>query len=322
MYELLATGGLLKVIKYVAIITGIVIVFRYFAHRNKENKYMKDDKTAANSLETGQAISLRIAMNPSGSAALFDVDGTNTTAIMNIAKEIKNLQGVIDAYNSRFSGSLLHHLEIELGAEKFQTFLALAGGASNSSTDYKSVKDGVPAYRLVRTTKQANARSTAKKTGLWDHSNILKTFDPYNVVGSSTGKTGYDVENDIIFVEVKSRNKKKQDVTFWVAKSQVEFIAPADFDRRKASGEKFTLQQLEGLGCLPMPELATKNVAIIYGEDFAPVDKVRERALLGVPDMFLRAGEKMLVRFLTIDGCRRWVDVKDVFLYSPKTSAR
>lgn len=281
---------------------------------------MKDDKDLATDISKGQALALRAAMNPSGSASLFDVDGTNKTAIMNIATEIKDLQAVIDAYNARFGGSLMHHLEIEIGAEEQQRFIALAGGAAKvANTNYESIKTGVSSFNLVRTIKPANARSTPKKPGYFDHGNILKTFDPYYVIGNSTGKTQYDAANDIIFIEVKVANKRKQQVTFWVAKSQVELISPTDYPKRKAAGEKFTLQQLDGIGATPSPELATKRPTIIYGEDFEPTDKIRERARLGIPTMFLRFNNRVLVRFLSVDGHRCWVDTKDVFVFLPKT---
>jgi hypothetical protein len=321
MFEALIASRMLgKVLKFLLIATGIYIVYRYFANNRTQKHYEKDDKDAATNLAKGQAITLRIAMNPSGTPALFDVDGTNKTSIMTTAREIKDLQAVIDAYNERFQGSLLHHLELELGADDFQRFLALAGGASNSTVDYASLKNGVPANNLIRTTKQANARSTPKKPGFFDHGNILKTFDANNVIGDSTGKTDYDADNDIIFVEVKMQNKRKQLVNFWVAKSQVEFITPDQYNKRRAGGEKFTLQQLDGIGARPVPEIATHHAGtIIYGENFEPVDKVRDRARLGVPKMILNLGDRVLVRFLTVDGACRWVDTKDVFLFLPKT---
>lgn len=319
MQALIASGILKTVLKWVLVGTGIYIVYKYVANKKEEHDYMKDDKDAAASMETGQAVSIRIAMNPSGNTSLFDVDGTNKTALMNIAREIKNLQGVIDAYNKRFSGSMLHHLELELGAEDYQRFLALAGGANNSTVNYQVVKDGVKANAFVRTTKQANARSAAKKPGFFEKDNVLKLFDAWNIIGSTTGKTDYDAENDIIFIEVRMTNKRNQQVKFWVAKSQVEIIATEEIKRRRTAGEKFTIQQLDGLGAIPKMQLATLRAGtVIYGEDFKPVDKCRDRASLGVPSMFAKIGDTMLVRFTTVDNCRRWVKVNDVCLYQPK----
>jgi hypothetical protein len=323
MLQAIIASSLLKVLKFLAIATGIYIVYRYFANKKDEKTYMKDDEDTSNILAKGQAIALRAAMNPSGSLQLFDVDGTNKTAIMNIAREIKDLPAVVSSYNGRFGGSLLHHLEIELGAEDNQRFLALAGGSAAAvipGANYDTLKTGVTPYNLVRTTKQANARSTPKKPGYFAHGNILKTFDANNIIGQSTGKTEYDAENDIIFIEAQMANKKKQLVKFWVAKSQIELIPPSEYTRRKATGEKFTLQQLDGIGSQPVPEIATRHAGtIIYGEDFQPTDKVRERARLGIPNMFLKVGDRVLVRFLTVDGFRRWVDTKDVLLFLPKT---
>ncbi len=321
LQALIASGVLKQLLKWVAIGTGIYVVYKYLANKKEEHDYMKNDKDAAASLETGQAVSLRIAMNPSGNTSLFDVDGTNRTAILNIAREIKNLQGVIDAYNKRFSGSLLHHLELELGAEDYQKFLALSGGASNSTVDYQSVKNGVKANCFVRTSKQANARSSPKKPGFFEKDNVLKLFQPLSIIGSTTGKTDYDTDNDIIFVEVRMTNKRNMQVKFWVAKSQIEIIANEEIKRRRLAGEKFVVEQLDGLGSLPKPELATLRAGtIIYGEDFKPVDKVRDRMSLGVPNMFAKIGDITLVRFITADDCRRWVNVKDVFMFLPKTA--
>lgn len=315
--SLIATNFMGAALRLLAIGTGIYIVFRYLGKKEEEKRYLKDDKDLATNLAKGQAVALRAAMNPSGSAALFDVDGQNKTAIMNIATEIKDLQAVTDAYNSRFKGSLIHHLEIEIGAEEMQRFLALAGGASTvANTNYESIKSGVQ-RAFVRTTKETNARSTPKKTGLFDHSNILKTFNANNIVGSSTGKTQYDAANDIIFLEVQMKNKRKQLITFWVAKSQVELISNEDFNKRKAQNEKFTLQLLDGLGAVPSPELATARPAVVYNENFEPVDKVRERARLGKPSFFLKMPDRLLVRFTTVNGLRRWIDSRYVFLFTP-----
>ncbi len=321
MFQALIASGVLKqLLKWIVLGTGVYIVYKYLANKKEEHDYMRDDKDAAASAETGQAVAIRIAMNPSGNTSLFDMDGTNKTAILSIAREIKNLQGVIDAYNQRFKGSMLHHLELELGPEDYQKFLALAGGANNSTVNYQVVKDGVKANNFVRTTKAANARSSPKKPGFFDRDNVLKTFDPLNIIGSTTGKTDYDSENDIIFVEVRMVNKKSQQVKFWVAKSQIEMFTSEEYRRRKNGGEHFTLQQLDGLGVMPKPELGTLRAGtIIYGEDFKPVDKVRDRARLGVPNMFAKVGDIMLVRFTTADNYRRWVNVKDVCLFLPQS---
>lgn len=321
MFQALLASGMIKtVLKFLFIGTGIYIVYRYFANNANEKRYIKDDKDFASNPAKGQAAALRAAMNPSGEAKLFDMDGQNKTAIMNIATEITDLQAVIDAYTDRFKGSLMHDLEIEIGAEEQQRFIALAGGAAKvPNTNYDSIKTGVPAFNMVRTTKPANARSTPKKPGIFDHGNILKEFDPYNIIGSTTGKTQYDAANDIIFVEVKVANKKKQMVTFWVAKSQVEFISPSEYPKRKAAGEHFTLQQFDGLGCTPSPELATKGQAIIYNENFEPVNKTPKNSRLGVPAMFLKLNDRLFIRFLSVDGVRCWVDTKDVFVFLPTT---
>jgi hypothetical protein len=295
-------------------------VYRYFANNANEKRYIKDDVDFATNLAKGQAAALRAAMNPSGEAKLFDMDGQNKPAIMRIATEIKDLQKVIDAYTDRFKGSLMHDLEIEIGAEEQQRFIALAGGAATvANTSYESIKTGVPAFNMVRTTKPANARSTPKKPGIFDHGNILKEFEANNIIGDSTGKTQYDAVNDIIFIEVKVANKRKQLVTFWVAKSQVELVNSAEYRRRKAAGEKFTLQQFDGLGCTPSPELATKAQAIIYNESFKPIDKAPANARLGVPVMVLKLKDRVLIRFLSVDGVRCWVDTKDVFAFLPTT---
>lgn len=316
---LLASAIFRSVLKWLAIGTGIYIVFRYFGKKADEKRYEKDDKDLALNLAKGQAVALRAAMNPSGSATLFDVDGQNKTAIMNIATEIKDLQAVIDAYNARFKGSLIHHLEIEIGAEEMQRFLALAGGQSTvANTNYDSIKSGV-SKSMVRTIKPANARSSAKKTGYFEKSNVLKTFDAYNLIGISTGKTQYDAANDIIFLEAQAKNKRGQIVSFWVAKSQVELIDSQAYQKRKALKELFTHQLLDGLGAIPQMELATSRAAIVYNENFEPVDKVRDRARLGIPSMFLKMPDRVLVRFTTIDGVRRWIDTRYVFLFQPKS---
>lgn len=321
MFQALLASKLLgNVLKWLAIGTGVFLVIRYFSRKQDERNANKSDTKAPTDPAVGQAQLLRIAMNPSGTRSLFDVDGTNKTAILNVAREIKNPQAVIDAYKERYGGdSLLHHLEVELGPEDYAKFLALSGLATNSTTNYNVLKDGIAPKQVIRTTKETNARSSPKKTGVFDHTNVLALIPANYIIGFTTGKTEYDSDNDIIFLEVINYNLRKQQIKFWVAKSQVETFTQAEYEKRKKNGENFKYRSLDGLGSLPSPEVGTRRVTTLYNDEFKPVCRLRDRVRLGVPVMLLKNGPYWLIRFKDPEGVPRWVNAADVFLFQPTT---
>lgn len=322
LQALLAANKIGSILKWVVIGVVVYAVYRRFSNRAKENQYIKNDKDAGSSLAKTQADLLRAAMNPSGSAELFDVDGTKTTAIMDIAREIKDYQAVVDAYNERYKGSLPHHLERELSAEDLKRFLALAGAQTNSTVNYSVIKTGVGVKNVVWTLKECNIRSGPRKTGMFEHSNVLYTVQPHFIIGVTTGKTDYDSANDIIFVEMEWKDSKSIMHKYWAAKSQIELIPPADYVKRvKENKENLPFFHLSGVTPLAPEELVTKHAATLYDENLQPCDRVSGMVRLGPPKTFLRLGDRYLIRFTTVDGDRLWIDATDAAVYQPLKSA-
>lgn len=303
---------------------GLFLLWRWFNNRGDENRASRSDKDITTNPGVGQAQLLRIAMNPSGSALLFDTDGTNKDAILKLATQIKDLDAVVEAYKARYKGSLLKHLEVELGTSDYARFLALAGGGNNTGYNYEVVKQGVEKGQWMRATKTAYIRSSPKKdNGIFTTEDLLlKALNPLNVfdkskrigniltqakqgemVGWTTGKTGYDEIHDIIFLEGQTLNKKKQRVSFWVAKSQVEFISKEEVQKRKDKGEKFKLTELAGL---PLIRLYAKAATEVLNESFEKVKTASPGTYLGTPTLELFLMGSRFIQFVNDQGVVYW----------------
>lgn len=320
------------VIKLGLIGGGLFLLWRWFNNGADERRASRSDKDITTNPGVGQAQLLRIAMNPSGTALLFDTDGTNKDAILKLATQIKDLDKVVEAYKERYKGSLLKHLEVELGTSDYARFLALAGGGNSTGYNYEVVKQGVTSGQWVRATKAAYIRSSPKKdNGIYTTEDLLlKAFNPLNIldkskrigniltqakkgemVGWTTGKTGYDEAHDIIFIEAQSLDKKKQRVSFWVAKSQVEFISQDEVKKRKDKGEKFKLTELAGL---PVIQLYTRKAADLLDESFKRVKSIAAGVYLGTPTLELYLLGNRFIQFADQHGNIYWTLSSDTQL--------
>ncbi|TND08262.1 MAG: Uncharacterized protein FD123_2404 [Bacteroidetes bacterium] len=304
---------------------GVFLLWRWFKKNQDERRASRSDKDITTNPGVGQAQLLRIAMNPSGVALLFDNDGTNKDAIFKVASQIKDLDAVVEAYKDRYSGSLLKHLEVELGPADYARFLALSGGGNSTGNNYEVIKQGVKPMQWMRATKPAFVRSAPKKeNGLFStegflinslnpltffdkykqKGNIITQAQPQEVVGWTTGKTSYDEKNDIIFLEGLTLNKKRQRVSFWIAKSQVEFITPEDLKARRSRGEKFRMTELKGLPS-PTTIYAIKQTDIL-DESFCKVATVSPGTVLGQPLIILHLVNEKFIQFQNQQGLIRW----------------
>lgn len=130
------------------VVRFLVIVVAYFLLRSIARKNAERD--AQNALLTGDenalyATELRQAMNPSGYTWLMGVDFTNTEAIFNTARKIRDFDKVSSYYRSLYQSDLVQDLQKELSPADFQKFLSLLGKGGASGKIYARTNN-VPAY--------------------------------------------------------------------------------------------------------------------------------------------------------------------------------
>jgi hypothetical protein len=184
--------------------------------------------TAGSSKEEQQAIALRQNMG------LLDyLYNRNEAKILAIAKEITNLDLVIQKYRLSYKGDeLMIDLEGHMDAENFQKFLTITRRniTNTDGSGAKPTKFKAPAGTILLARADANIRKTPvvfgnKKHDKWlpfRKSNVIKIAKAGQVVGIATGRTETDTKATL-FLEVKVLKKAKATEFYfcWVAASQV-----------------------------------------------------------------------------------------------------
>lgn len=258
----------------------------------------------------GQAASLKQAMNPSGFRWMRTFDGTDKDAIMSLAPQITNLDDVNSHYKKiADEASLYDDLQQSLSPDEYQKFLSLATKGKVGSFYYAPKSDKVPFNQWVLTTAEANVRSTPKY--IWQHAfsnNVVKKVPKGMRLGASTGKFAYDELNKVLFIEFWTYSKgiKK---TYYVAKSQIEFVTQADLVKREKQG-KIRLQLIEGLGDTEnsnQQEVISTDIVLVYDEKFNQVGIAPKDTIMGFPIMKLDTGKGSYIKFQTIQGAKRWI---------------
>jgi hypothetical protein len=306
-----------QLIKLGIVVIGGVVLLRFIKKKSDDARFKKSDAKVKDEMAVSQAIAIRAALNPAKFGFLRELDGAEVGQIMNIARQIKDLTAVAAAYAERYAGSSVHDdLQHSLGAEKYQAFIALAGGANNTTVNYNQVKTGIERGLFVRTMLETNARSTPKKKGYFEKSNILKTFPKFKLIGITTGKTEYDGDNDIIFIQVHFVTRKKETVQFWVARSQVEIFTKAEKDNRKNGGENFSVDYISGIP-KQTPQLITKHNCTVYDEQLLPITQLSANVLLGTPLHVASTNNGTFVLFADAEGEKCWCRAEDVNLWKP-----
>lgn len=294
---------------------GIYKIYRAYEKNKTENQTDKKP-------EVGQAMIIRSAMNPSGMEWLKSTDGTNTEAILNTAKEITDLNLVMNAYKNLFNSSMLEDLQKELSPEDYTKFLNTLKFSSNNKNKGRA---GAPKNNFKRATPlitklRANLRKTPKNISHWSYnSNVIKSIIAKQFIGFATGKTEFDNagtgETGTLFIEVQSVSlDTRKPVFFWVASSQLEAISVGDYKARKYPfflvNEKDTLSGMENINQKPVMVFRSTPV---LDEKFQPVGLASPLKLLGYSIMELndKKGNEY-VKFITPENRQHWINKKYV----------
>jgi hypothetical protein len=330
-----------RLIKGVVIAGGLFLGYRIITGAIKRWKERNTSALADQSPEVRQAMGLRSAMNPSGISWLMWTDGTNETAIKQIATQIQNLDSVAIAYRNLYQGELIKDLQSELASQDFNAFLqSVSNNRINTSSGNGSQVSPGGAYTspqklivakqtvFVRTSPDASYHGAWYEVG--ENKNIFKTAKAGEFVGYATGKQHYDATNDVKFIEVAykvassgvpSTYAKDAGKTrlLWVSASSnyvEQFSSAQTMEARYPSTKGVTLYLLPvgGLGWLSLAgsRVVSTAPAVVMDERFRPISSVDANVLLGYPVMSMSGQGHEMTLFRTLEGRDRWVDSRQV----------
>jgi len=301
---------------------GIAFAILWFGKSYFENlKKSTTESRVENDPSVGQAQGLRLAMNPSGNEWMRKFDGTTTESIFSIAREITDIEAVRKAYKNLYNSSLYEDLQGELSASDYQKFLSLATKGKAGSQNYAPKRSDINPNLWVITTAEANVRRTAvKESKYFPGNNIVKLAAKGKIIGISTGKFVYDESNDVVFIEFWTFNKKREKVTYFVAKSQIELVDnKTKLERDKQS--KVPIEILEGVANEneeQQQEVISTSEAEVYTEDFKLVGKAPKGVIMGFPLMTLDTGKGKYIKIKTIQGLIRWIKAEKAVIKNRK----
>ncbi len=139
--------------------------------------------------------------------------------------------------------------------------------------------------------------------------NIAKLVPKGFKLGASTGKFAYDEKNKVLFIEFWTFTKAGKKKTYYVAKSQIEFVTKEELAKREKQS-KIPLQVIEGLGQITgeqKQEVISTDTALIYDEKFNQIGLTPKDTIVGFPIMTLITGKGSFVQFQTVQGAKRWI---------------
>ena len=303
----------IKAVLVAGAVYGITKIVKNYQKSNTEHQVEKNP-------EVSQAMTIYSAMNPSGMDWMKKMDGTNTEAILNTAKEITDLNKVQDAYRKLYTSSLLDDLRQELSPEDYTKFLnTLKFNPKNINKGNNKPKIDFKRGSLVATKLQANVRKTPKNLSKWSFdNNIIKLAEAGKFIGFATGKSEFDNsgagETGTLFIEIKSvALDTKKELFFWVAASQLQTISQADYKARKYPffwlNEKDTLSGFDGT----QKRVIAFTAVPVLDEKFRMVGIASPLQQLGYSIMELndKKGNEY-VKFVTNQNKQHWVNKKFV----------
>ncbi|HEY4785965.1 MAG TPA: hypothetical protein VIH57_07945 [Bacteroidales bacterium] len=300
------------------IVTGI-------QKRNTEN--LADD-----SPEVRQAMSLRSAMNPSGISWMKSFDTTNTTALFDTSKQIKNLDEVSNAYRKLYDDDLLKDVQNELSASDYQKFLTMVssnpnktGGSAPVSFAKKSQMVVAKAEVYLRTSPDATYHEAIYEA-FSSHKNIIRKAQVGEFLGYATGRQAYDDKNNVKFIEVGYLVKKDglpssmkpyagKSYTYWVSSSS-NYVDIFPFYKnmwqaypgtQQESSYKKPLDYYSSLTGFFSQAVITKRATQVLNNKMQPIIPVPSQTLLGQYLMTLDTGRVIFIKFRTVDNTERWV---------------
>lgn len=321
-----------KIIDY-AVKGGLLVLLLWGAKKGYEKlRHNAEENKTGGDPSTQQAMSLRSAMNPSGFEWLRSTDGTDEQSIFNTAKDVKDLEDVIKAYRKLYSNSLMDDLKREMETQSYARLLNIfkfgkntaEPGKNKSSLDYRKGLIVIAKGQVnIRKTPRAYGTPLVDKLLIYGHSNIIKTVDAGTAIGVATARSSFDGKAEpsgVLFIEVtilKTGAAVKDSFTAWVAASQVETITAEQFKAKKYPTLTLTKAEYDKASATLSgtdsdadynTELITVAPASVLDEKFQVSGKADSGIILGYPIMELSTKENVFVKFLTIDGTKRWVN--------------
>lgn len=303
----------LKAVLVAGAVYGISKIVKNYQKSNTEHQVEKKP-------EVSQAMTIYSAMNPSGMDWMKKMDGTNTEAILNTAKEIADLNKVQDAYRKLYNASLLDDLRQELSPEDYTKFInTLKFSTSNTNNGNSKPKIDFKRGTYVATKLQANVRKTPKNISKWSFdNNIIKLAEANKFIGYATGKSEFDntgsASTGTLFIEIMSvaLDTKKQ-ITFWVAASQLQTVTKAEYQARKYPffflNEKDTLSGFDGT----QKRVIAFSAVPVLDEKFRMVGIASPMQQLGYSVMELNDNKgNEYIKFITNQKKQHWVNKKFV----------
>lgn len=329
-----------KLINGLLVVGGIYLTYRLgknlIAGINKNDAQSKAD----DSPDVRQAMALRSAMNPSGISWMMSMDTTNTSAIIDTARTITNLDSVSKAYKNLYQNNLLDDLQSELSTSDYQKFLTIVSSNTNKDTSSGGaapVQFAKP-NQLVVCKKSVALRSTPDATNhgaiyeVFSDKNIIRQAEPGEFLGYATGRQHFDDVNNVKFIEVafvvkaqyapaKYKNQNKKRYTYWVSSSSnyVEIFTyyktmwDAYPKTQNATGWMKPVDYFNLKG-IPMPRLLTRFKAPILNDRLVAINVAQPNTILGQYIMGLNTGNAEFLQFRTIDNQLRWVEKRYIQL--------
>ena len=296
------------------------------------------------------AMTIRVAMNPSGISWMSSFDTTNNEAIFNTARTITDLDAVIKAYRKLYDSDMMTDLQSELSADEYQKLLNIITSNPNKQGGADPVT-WAKKTQMVVSKKQVTIRKTPDASyhgGFYEdkkEDNIIKMVDPSVFIGYATGVQQFDSKNNVKFIQVGYIVKKDgipekykkfagTKSVFWVSASAdyvdifskynlmfdrypntklaVSYMKPLDYYEAPAEDPN---KKRNGVSGLPIKAVVSKRQTRILNEKMMPIVTVEPQTLLGAYLGGLDTGQKKYVRFLTASGTERWADESNVQIF-------
>ncbi|MFA6925059.1 MAG: hypothetical protein WC223_12510 [Bacteroidales bacterium] len=262
---------------------------------------------------------------------------TDTDRILDISKRIKDNKRVFKVFRILYNEDLYQLLSKVLSTSDLDLFTAHSGPTHSSS-----VTPAIPKNNIVISTKTVNVRKTPlnqegvySNSSVWNkiknlssevirrytQSNIIATVDNDKFLGITTGREVTDEEGKTVFTEVLGIKKggSKWDTTIYVWKGAIRTLT-----KEQATKEFGTLKTLitnkaffidpAKLSGLDDESVIIKSVAkaTIYDEQMKPLSTVDKNYALGRVTGSLNTGERVYVKFFTVNGTERYIDKRFV----------
>lgn len=286
----------------------------YLNKLNEDRKKDNAETNIANTPAAAQAATIKTLLRPGGYMWMRHIFGLKIDEIMRVAEQITDLNAVKTEYENLLideKASFHDDLQSSLGPELYQKFLSLGTKGKTGSWYYKKEsKQDVPANMWVVTKASANIRKTpVLQHRVLINDNIVKTVAKGRIVGSSTGKFAYDEVNKVLFIEFWTLSKKdKKRLTYFVAKSQIEFYGKVELAARQKKEGNLPFELLEGIeGIDQQQEVVTTSSAPIFNEKFEQVGIAPKNTTIGFPIMTLNTGKGKHIQIKTVQGLVRWI---------------